>query len=1269
MTDSTTQVVSRFRVLRAWLLTLAAALVIVVAMIVGLGRLALPYADHVRPWLEQALSDRLDQPVTIDRIEASWPRILPNVTLHGLGIGRDDARVAINQVLLEGRADRLLRGHRLPFDVVVLGLALELNQTQSGDWALQWEGGDALAQSTRLPTLPGGDVILRDARLMIEPAVGFALDLRISEAELLRQGSRLQLRGAVGPWLTRSTPLQFVLEGQVVQQQWQSVVGWLGTGDLFLTDWLLDQEAMPWWPADRLGSDAYVDAQVFFDWDRQRGSRLDGHFEAASSAGELSGRWAAERTRGRTQLDVLDLRRDQQALLEGLTLAQADEGWVFMADLLDWAGLHAMLDPWLSAWTYWPERVTGTVRAMTLALDAEYRVRHAEGVAENMGWQLPEPWPSLAGLTLTVSQRGDRLGVAPSGSPRLNWPSLIRAPIELDAIEGELRWAPHGLELVGLAVDSAVAAGRIDGWLVTDWDASARQPFMDLLIQVDRVTEVDPRPYLPHERIPAPAMQWLDQGLEWVKHARGEVLLHMPFGTKTADLSEAGFWADVRFSGARLRPWQGFPQAEAVQGEVQFVGPGLSGQVDRAEVDGVMLALPTIGITDLTEPELALTAVLSQAEASAVSAVLGAVPLPGWQDTFEPLRWSGLINSQADIRWPLRQPKALRMDGELAFLGTTLEWLPAGIQMPDLQGGLQFDEGGMRAVSVTAQTQPMAFELDWTPPLTLAVGAELEVSRWLMDDRLSALAARAFDGRSRWQLQRAPSVDGAEWVLRSDLQGTALHLPEPLDKPADLIQPLEARWRSGPHDDAEFSVTLGQAMALGWRRQREGQHWVLGVGQPQPDWPGVGGAHVSAALGRVAPAEWWLGAGAGSDWRWPELGFDDIVLNVEVAELVLPGVQAAPLAIAGRSTAQDLEITLDGPALRGSVQWPLDAAEGRALVADLDRLQLAPPRPMTPTWTTVPAPPSLFSGRHWPPITLAIDEIDWAGVPLGRLRWVSHPSTDGMELEVLDLQAPRQRLQARGRLQGDPSGEGVSTTLAGRVSGRGVSNVLIHAGYDVGIEAEHVGLGFDLAWPGAPWDFHLTRLQGTLDLAARNGRIPEARPGAGRLVGLASFNALPRRLTLDFRDVFGTGLQFDDIQGQFQLASGAASTDGVVINAPAAKITLRGDTDLVDRQYQQTIHVEPGLGSTLPVLGILAGGPLGAAAGLLLQTILDRPLREVAEVRYEVTGPWSDPQVALIAARVSDEDGETIVIDPDEIDLEMIDQDHNDDEWVPPTPP
>ena len=42
-----------------------------------------------------------------------------------------------------------------------------------------------------------------------------------------------------------------------------------------------------------------------------------------------------------------------------------------------------------------------------------------------------------------------------------------------------------------------------------------------------------------------------------------------------------------------------------------------------------------------------------------------------------------------------------------------------------------------------------------------------------------------------------------------------------------------------------------------------------------------------------------------------------------------------------------------------------------------------------------------------------------------------------------------------------------------------------------------------------------------------NGQFLEDRPGIGKLVGVLSLQSLPRRLTLDFRDVFSEGFAFD----------------------------------------------------------------------------------------------------------------------------------------------
>src|SRR5699024_9203419 len=124
----------------------------------------------------------------------------------------------------------------------------------------------------------------------------------------------------------------------------------------------------------------------------------------------------------------------------------------------------------------------------------------------------------------------------------------------------------------------------------------------------------------------------------------------------------------------------------------------------------------------------------------------------------------------------------------------------------------------------------------------------------------------------------------------------------------------------------------------------------------------------------------------------------------------------------------------------------------------------------------------------------------------------------------------------------------------------------------------------------------------------------------------------------DFRDVFGQGLKFDRIAGTFELAGGVARTEGLRLKSPAADITVRGLTDLGAQTYNQTIIVEPEVGGTLPLLGGLAGGPAGAAAGLVLRSLLERPLQDITEARYRVTGSWADPTVELVGASSAEPD-------------------------------
>jgi uncharacterized protein YhdP len=168
-------------------------------------------------------------------------------------------------------------------------------------------------------------------------------------------------------------------------------------------------------------------------------------------------------------------------------------------------------------------------------------------------------------------------------------------------------------------------------------------------------------------------------------------------------------------------------------------------------------------------------------------------------------------------------------------------------------------------------------------------------------------------------------------------------------------------------------------------------------------------------------------------------------------------------------------------------------------------------------------------------------------------------------------------------------------------------------------------VNFSAWWPGSPGAFALSRLNGQIDFSVVDGNITDASAGTGRLLGLLSIQALPKRLALDFRDVFDTGFSFDEATGTFKMENGTATTDDMLLKSSAASISVLGSTNLVDRQYDQLLTIRPGLGNTLPIIGALAGGPIGAAAGLALQGLLQNEIGEATKVQYTITGDWDNP--------------------------------------------
>ena len=78
--------------------------------------------------------------------------------------------------------------------------------------------------------------------------------------------------------------------------------------------------------------------------------------------------------------------------------------------------------------------------------------------------------------------------------------------------------------------------------------------------------------------------------------------------------------------------------------------------------------------------------------------------------------------------------------------------------------------------------------------------------------------------------------------------------------------------------------------------------------------------------------------------------------------------------------------------------------------------------------------------------------------------------------------------------------------------------------------------------------------------------VTEVDPGAGgRFLGLFNLLHLPKRLGLDFADVYKKGFVFDSLKGTYVFGGGDAITQDTEISASAADLTMLGRIGVADQ--------------------------------------------------------------------------------------------------------
>jgi uncharacterized protein YhdP len=271
-------------------------------------------------------------------------------------------------------------------------------------------------------------------------------------------------------------------------------------------------------------------------------------------------------------------------------------------------------------------------------------------------------------------------------------------------------------------------------------------------------------------------------------------------------------------------------------------------------------------------------------------------------------------------------------------------------------------------------------------------------------------------------------------------------------------------------------------------------------------------------------------------------------------------------------------------------------------------------------------------------LDVQVDDFHLAGKALGRLE--IQAANDGKltdanrewRLNKLAISSPEAQLTGTGAWLAS-QGPGGRTVLNFNWALQDAGKLLERMG-QVGVLAKGKGsIAGQVSWQGGITAPDSASMNGKLQLQVADGRFLKADPGAAKLLGVLNLQALPRRLGLDFRDVFAQGFAFDFVRGDVQIQKGLASTNNLQIKGVSAAVLMEGVADIKDETQDLHVLIVPEINAGTAALVATAINPAIGLGTFVAQWLLSKPVAKAATQELRITGSWADPKVEKLGEK------------------------------------
>ncbi len=898
-----------------------------------------------------------------------------------------------------------------------------------------------------------------------------------------------------------------------------------------------------------------------------------------------------------------------------------------------------------------------------------------------------------AQLEFDISQKGGKARLNfNQGSVTLPF-GLDDPRLALHEASVQLAWQLKGDDLAVQFTQGRVVNDDVAGEFNGNWktgDDSHRFPgVLDLTASINRAKVAQVHRYLPNT-LPTEVRAYLRDAMRDGDASRASLrlrgnLFDMPFEDPkqgefriVAQVTD-GQYAYVPNSPAKAKgvPASKWPALTKVNGELvldrsafhfkgrtQLAGaPDVTWQKVEAHIPN--LAQPVVTVTG--EARGPLQQVLDTVGKTALNDLTGGV--------LNKSQGKGDASYKLALTLPIQQLETSTVQGSVKFADNALQVIPGTPVLDHAKGTLLFSEQGFTLEDLHADllggNASLRGGLSFIAtadksPLQLKIDGNLTADGLRQARELgfaSRLAQRA-TGKAAYTATLGLRRGQPELLIQSDLKGMALSLPAPLSKSASTAMPLRIEQQLTQESlqpkarvlQDQIKVTLDRWISVLYVRDLTNSRGRvvrggIAVGQSVVDalpmrdnavslnlqlpavdldaWGGVVSQLTGASLvNPKKPTHSVVGQEASAD---NAQDYIPTFAAIQAAQVKVSDRTIHKVVIGGTRQADVWRVNISADELNGSAEVRSPKGNVPAqLYVRLAYLNIPP--------SSVPDVDRLLSDQpsSIPSLDIVVNELTLRDKKLGRLE-IDAVNRQGQgsstarewRLNKLNLTMPEATFNASGSWA-TVGPRTRRTNLSFGLAIRDSGGLLTRLGTPDAIRGGEGRLEGEVSWQGSPITLDYASMNGKMNLSIEKGQFLKTDPGAARLLGVLNLQALPRRLTLDFRDVFSEGFAFDFVRGDVRIEQGIASTNNLQMKGVVAGALIEGRADIVRETQDLKVVVVPEINAGTASLYVATINPLVGLTSYLAQMVLSKPLVRAGTSEFHIDGKWSDPRVTKV---------------------------------------